>query len=57
MQDMLMRKVKGGLMGMRQGTKTPEEVFKLLKMLKNINEGVYQELLNDYMETVKQLKK
>ena len=54
---MLTRKVKGGLMGMRQGTKTPEEVFKLLKMLKNINEGVYQELLNDYMETVKQLKK
>jgi hypothetical protein len=56
MEDILIRKIKGGLLGMKQKTKEPKEVAKLLNKLKAINEGMYQDLLNDYKQVMKTIK-
>ena len=48
MEEQLIRKIKGGIMGIKAGTKTPEQVGPLLNQLKARNEGMYLELFNDY---------
>lgn len=53
MEETLIRKIKGGILGIKNGTKTPKEVIKYLNMLKDINKPMYQELLNDYISVVK----
>lgn len=45
---MLIKKIKGGLLGMKTGTKTPTDVAPWLNKLKTINPGMYEELFNDY---------
>jgi len=43
-------------MGIKNGTKTPQEVIGLLVRLKDINFPMYEELLAKYIETVKSSK-
>lgn len=57
MEDILIRKIKGGMLGMRQGTKTQEEIGRLLNKLKDINKPMYDDLLNDYKKTIELLSK
>jgi len=56
MEDMLIKKIKGGLLGIKQKTKEPKEIAKLLNKLKTINEGMYKDLLNDYKQVLNSLK-
>lgn len=48
MEDQLIKKIKGGILGMRNGTKHPKEVAPLLNKLKPLNVGMFEELMNDY---------
>lgn len=50
MEEMLIRKIKGGIMGILNGTKTPVEakVGKFLNQLKATNLPMFEELMNDY---------
>lgn len=53
MEETLIRKIRGGIMGMKNGTKTPAEIGPLLNKLKNINLPMYDELFNDYKSVLK----
>jgi len=57
MEEQLIRKIKGGIMGIKNGTKTPGEVGPLLNQLKGRNVGMYEELFNDYKAVVLATKK
>lgn len=50
MEDMLIKKIKGGIGAIKNGVKTPQEASlgKFLNMLKDINKPMYDELMNDY---------
>lgn len=52
MEEQLIRKIKGGIMGIKNNTKTPAEVGPLLIRLKAVNVGMYDELMNDYKAVV-----
>jgi hypothetical protein len=52
-EEKLIRQVKGGLLGMKQGTKKPEEVFGRLNILKRYNQYMFEELLNEYKKLLK----
>ena len=41
---------------MKMKTKQPQEVAVLLNKLKNINKFMYEELLNDYKQTLQTIK-
>ncbi len=53
MEDTIVRKIKGGIMGIKNGTKQPKEVIIWLNKLKPINKPMYDELLNNYISVVK----
>lgn len=55
MEQLLIRKIKGGLMGLKTGTKTKEEVWKHIKKLKEINNGLGGDYENEYISVVKAL--
>jgi hypothetical protein len=48
MEDLLIRKVKGGINGIKNGTKDATEIAPLLNKLKALNEGMYDELVQEY---------
>ena len=52
MEDLLIRKVKGGINGIKNGTKEAKEVAPLLNRLKGVNEGMYDELLEEYKKAL-----
>jgi hypothetical protein len=52
MEDLLIRKVKGGINGIKNGTKEASEVAPLLNRLKGVNEGMYEELLEEYKKAL-----
>ena len=56
MEEQLIKKIKGGMMGMKMKTKQPQEVAVLLNKLKNVNKFMYEELLNDYKQTLQTIK-
>jgi len=45
MEDLLIRKVKGGI---KNGTKDATEIEPLLNKLRALNEGMYDELAQEY---------
>jgi len=51
MEEMCLKKIDGAIRAIKLGTKRPEDtdVGKLLNRLKPLNEGMYQEKLNEYM--------
>ena len=50
MEELYIKKIKGGIIGINNGTKTPEEanIGRALNNLKAVNEGMYSDLMNDY---------
>ena len=54
-EDKLIRKIKGGISGIKLGTKDPQTIFKLLQRLQAINDGMYQDLLKEYIVVVKSM--
>lgn len=57
MEDLLIRKIKGGILGIKNGNKEITEVAPLLNKLKNVNEGMYEELLQYYKVALEKRKK
>ena len=53
-EEQLERKIKGGLLGLKNGTKTPQEVAPWLNRLKEINPLLFQDYINDYKAIIKQ---
>jgi len=47
-EEQLIRQVRGGLLGIKQGTKTPEEVYGKLVILKKYNVNMYEELVTQF---------
>lgn len=56
MEEILIKKIKGGMLGIKNNTKEPKEVAVLLNKLKTINKPMYEELLNDYKKTMENRK-
>jgi len=48
MEQVVVNKIIGGLMGMRNGTKQPKDVAPWLNRLKGINEGLYEDYFKKY---------
>ncbi|GIV43927.1 MAG: hypothetical protein KatS3mg035_1050 [Bacteroidia bacterium] len=57
MQDQLIKKIKGGIIGIKNGTKEPKEIAPLLNRLKAVNEGMYEDLLKEYKQALENRKK
>ena len=57
MQEQLIKKITGGIMGIKNGTKEPKEVAPFLNRLKDINEGMYDDYLKKYKEALALRKK
>jgi len=57
MEEIIIKKIRGGLFGMRNGTKEPQEVAVWLNKLKDINPHMYSDFFNDYKATLEKLKK
>jgi hypothetical protein len=55
MEEQLIRKIKGGLIGIKMKTKQPKDVAVLLNKLKLVNKLMYEDLLNDYKQTLKSI--
>lgn len=56
MEDLLIRKIKGGINGIKNGTKEATEIAPLLNRLKGVNEGMYDELLQEYKKALEKRK-
>ena len=58
MEDICIKKIKGGIRGIKNGTKTPQEaeVGKFLNKLKPLNEGMHEDLLSEYAQVYKDWK-
>ena len=52
MEDLLIRKIEGGIRGIKNGTKDPKEIAPLLNRLKGLNEGMYDEVLKGYKKAL-----
>jgi hypothetical protein len=48
MEQQLIKKITGGLFGIKMGTKEPKEVATLLNKLKPINPMMYEEMFEKY---------
>ncbi len=55
-EDVLIKRIKAGIFGIRNSTKSPSEAGcgSLFTRLKTLNEPMYQELLNDYKAAINQ---
>jgi len=56
MEQELVKKIRGGILGIKNGTKEPKEVGPLLNKLKPLNEGMYEELLKEYKKVLEARK-
>ena len=56
MEDLLIRKIEGGIRGIKNGTKEPKEIAPLLNRLKGLNGGMYDELLKSYSNALESCK-
>ena len=52
MEETIIKKIKGGIFGIKQGTKQPKEVAVWLIKLKAINPMMYEECLQQYKAAV-----
>ena len=52
MEQQLIKKITGGLFGMKMGTKEPREVAVLLNKLKPLNPMMHEELFDKYKNLV-----
>lgn len=58
MEELILKKVRGGIRGIKMGTKTIDEarVMYFLEKLAKINDGLYQDYMTEYNK-VKAAKK
>jgi len=56
MEELIIKKLTGGLLGMKNGTKKPTDVAPWLNKLKPINPGMYEDYLVKYKETLNSIK-
>lgn len=56
MEELLIKKVKGGIFGVKNGTKDPAEIGHFLNRLKPLNEGMYDELFGEYQKALENRK-
>jgi len=52
MEEVIIKKIKGGIFGIKQGTKQPKDVVMWLNKLKAINEMMYEEYLQQYKAVI-----
>lgn len=52
-EEKLIKQIRGGLMGMKMGTKSSKEVFDRLMLLKNYNQFMFEELFLKYQEVAR----
>ncbi len=54
MEDLLIKKIKGGINAIKNGIKSPKDagLGVYLNKLKTINQMMYEELMNDYKYSV-----
>jgi hypothetical protein len=57
MERLLIKKIKGGFLGLKTGTKEPIEVYNLIKKLKEINPMLGEDYEATYIKIVKNLSK
>lgn len=57
MTEILVRKVIGGINGLKAGTKSKLEVEALLARLEDANPGMYDEYYKKYQRTLAELEK
>lgn len=55
METLLIKKIRGGIIGIKNGSKSPSEISlgSALNRLKEINEGQYEEYMLKYKEALK----
>jgi hypothetical protein len=53
MEEQLIKKIKGIMMGIKTGSKSPADIGVWLNKLQKINEPMYQELLGEYIQIKK----
>lgn len=55
MEEILIKKIENGIRAIRMGNKTPQEanINESLERLKKLNEGMYLDLNNKYVNVVK----
>ena len=58
LEETCIRKIEGGIRGIKNGTKTPEtaKCGYFLKKLQELNEGMYQDLLGKYISAEKEYR-
>lgn len=56
MEQELIKKIKGGMFGIKNGTKEPKEIAPLLNKLKTLNLPMYEELLKEYKKALESRK-
>jgi hypothetical protein len=59
MEEICIRKIEGGIRGIKLGTKTPMDVdiTNSFNRLKEINQGMYADLMNNYKKVLEEYKK
>lgn len=59
MEQTLIRKIKGAMMGIKIGSKTPKDanVGLYLNKLKDLNQPMYDQLLSEYKTLLETIKK
>jgi len=58
MEELILKKVRGGIRGIKLGTKTISDanVDYYLDKLEKINDGLYRDYLNEYLKVKENLK-
>ena len=53
-EDTYIKAIRGGMIAIKNGTKLPKDanVGKNLKRLKDVNEGMYEEMLEEYKKVM-----
>ena len=57
-EDLIVKKLDGGIRGLKHGTKTVEEakIMYYLEKLLEVNEGLYEDYFENYMKIKSKLK-
>lgn len=57
-EDLIVKKLDGGIRGLKYGTKTVEEakIMYYLEKLLEVNEGLYEDYFENYMKIKSKLK-
>jgi len=59
MEELILKKIRGGIRGIKMGTKTIDEarVMYFLEKLAKVNDGLYQDYMMEYSKVKAAMKK